>query len=181
MKMEHLKLTRPMKELEAQFIEFINEFRSIGETRPERAFEESKKNFDFYLKWTARAEQNIDLPPNTVPFTTYWLVRNDQDILGSCHLRHYLNPPLEIEGGHIGYNIRPDERQKGYGTRQLELILKECPKHHLHDVLITCDADNIGSKKIIENNGGILENQVFSPYSNKPVLRFWIHLGEASS
>lgn len=44
-------------------------------------------------------------------------------------------------------------------------------------VLIKCDADNIGSIKTIERNGGVLENQV---RDNKNVLknRYWISLFE---
>ena len=46
----------------------------------------------------------------------------------------------------------------------------------LDKVLITCLEDNLGSKKIIEDNGGILENTIVYPPENKNMHRFWISL-----
>lgn len=51
--------------------------------------------------------------------------------------------------------------EKGYGTLLLKLGLEKAKELGLKDkVLIICDDDNIGSYKIIEKNGGILENKV---------------------
>jgi hypothetical protein len=49
---------------------------------------------------------------------------------------------------------------------------------NLHKVLITCDDDNIGSIKVIENNGGILENKVQNRLSrgNVTTRRYWINI-----
>ena len=43
-------------------------------------------------------------------------------------------------------------------------------------ILITCDDDNIGSYKIIEANGGILENKVENEDQGENFLtrRYWI-------
>ena len=49
----------------------------------------------------------------------------------------------------------------GYGKRILELALKQHKNLIEEDkILITCDDDNVGSYKIIEANGGKLENKV---------------------
>jgi len=44
--------------------------------------------------------------------------------------------------------------------------------------LITCDDDNIGSIKVIENNGGILENKVKNSLArgNVATRRYWINI-----
>ena len=42
----------------------------------------------------------------------------------------------------------------------ISLALKECRKLGINKVLMVCDKGNIGSAKSIENNGGILENEV---------------------
>ena len=60
-------------------------------------------------------------------------------------------------GGNISYVISPSFRKKHYGTKCLHLILEECLKLGLSSVKIMCDARNIGSKKVIENNYGVLE------------------------
>ena len=61
-------------------------------------------------------------------------------------------------GGNISYVISPSFRKKHYGTKCLHLILEECLKLGLSSVKIMCDARNIGSKKVIENNYGVLES-----------------------
>lgn len=42
-------------------------------------------------------------------------------------------------------------------------------------LLLTCDADNVGSRKVINANGGLLQDQ----RGNK--LRFWVPTTEAAS
>jgi predicted acetyltransferase len=81
---------------------------------------------------------------------------------------------LEIEGGHIGYAIRPSQRLKGYGTEILRRTLLEAAKLGLHKVLVTCNADNLGSIKIILANGGIFDEEISSPHSKKKISRYWL-------
>jgi predicted acetyltransferase len=97
-------------------------------------------------------------------------------MIGITHLRHRLTDPLRKEGGHIGYNIRPSERRKGYGTKILELALDKAREIGLKRVLVTCDTDNVASGKIIRKNGGVFEGESISDRSGKPVSRYWIEL-----
>jgi predicted acetyltransferase len=85
-------------------------------------------------------------------------------------------PALEHHGGHVGYAIRPSERLKGYGTRLLALTLDKAREMGLGRVLVTCDTDNFASVRVIEKNGGVLENQVISNRSGKMISRYWIAL-----
>ena len=120
--------------------------------------------------------------PELVPATQFWLIRGDdgarETYVGSTAVRHRLNRNLLHLGGHIGYAIRPSARRAGCGTAILRLVLPEARKMGFDRVLVTCDADNIGSRKIIERNGGILENAVpYVDFGRKIVkLRFWIRL-----
>jgi len=41
-------------------------------------------------------------------------------------------------------------------------------------VLVTCDDDNIGSIRTIENNGGVLEEVISGPDLDRPKRRYWI-------
>lgn len=77
--------------------------------------------------------------------------------------------------GHIGYGIRPSERQKGYTTQLLSLALQEAKKLGIHKVLVVCDAYNIGSKKTILNNGGI-QDQDFIEEDGNVLNRFWFEV-----
>lgn len=171
-----ITLIRPEIHLETDFRNTISEFRTIGEQSFTASFSRCEDNFEKYLQYIIDYENGLNLPKGYVPFTTYWLVKNGNRILGFCHLRHYLNISLSIEGGHIGYAIRPNERHKGYGTQQLNLLLTECRSLQYKQVLITCDFDNIASQKIIEKNGGIRSGEAISPRSLKKVFHYWITL-----
>jgi len=46
----------------------------------------------------------------------------------------------------------------------------------LSRVLVTCDEDNLASRRVIEKNGGELASRGISERTGKPVLRYWIDL-----
>jgi predicted acetyltransferase len=114
--------------------------------------------------------------PGWVPCTHFWLIAPDNRVIGTSRLRHWLVPHLEQEGGHIGYEVRPSERRKGYGTRLLALTLDRAKDRGLSRVLVTCDEDNVGSRRVIEKNGGELAGKGVSERTGKPILRYWIEL-----
>ena len=96
-------------------------------------------------------------------------------IIGRVSIRHRLNDFLLRVGGHVGYVVVPEFRRQGHATAMLRLALHFAhDKLGLDDVLVTCDDDNIGSIKTIENNGGVLENVVGGPDVEKPKRRYWI-------
>ena len=91
-----------------------------------------------------------------VPCTNFWIIYKDE-YCGRMSIRHELNEFLRSFGGHIGYEVKASARKKGIATKALSLALDYCRDVlHLHDLLLTCADDNIGSIKTIEKNGGIL-------------------------
>ena len=52
-----------------------------------------------------------------------------------------------------------------------------CRALGLTDVLITCNADNEGSRRTILKNGGVYESTVREPREGAELERYWIHLG----
>jgi predicted acetyltransferase len=122
-----------------------------------------------------RNARGTNLPPKIVQENIFWLV-GERRIYGRSGLRHRLTPSLEDVGGHIGYDIRPTERRKGFGTLILKLTLEKARQIGLNRVLVTCDTDNTGSVKIIEKNGGKLSEQEFSDAAGKMISRYWIEL-----
>lgn len=113
------------------------------------------ERFKAYLKKYWRMSHGINLPPQYVPQTIYWLFVNGRPV-GYGKLRKYLNDALRERGGHIGYVIRPSERGKGYGTLLLRELLGKAGEKGLLEVLITVDEDNARSRKVAEANGGQL-------------------------
>ena len=136
--------------------------------------EEIEKDFPKFIQHFKDTSLGKNLKPGYVPGTTYWVIDKD-GYVGRVSLRHELTDFLLKEGGHIGYEIRPSKRGQGYGNKALELILPKARAMGLKKVLLTCDSTNIGSRKIIEANGGVLENEVVNEEGHKK-LRFWINL-----
>ena len=75
-------------------------------------------------------------------------------------------------GGNISYVISPSYRRKGYGTKCLHLVLEECLRLGLTKAFLTCNARNIGSFKIIQNNYGILENSFIDNRAHLGTLNY---------
>jgi predicted acetyltransferase len=105
----------------------------------------------------------------------FWLIDGDEYV-GRLSLRHTLNDALLLWGGHIGYQIRPSKRRRGYGKEILRLGLIKAKERGLNRVLVTCDEDNTGSRKIIEYNGGQLENIIEVKDSPVRKMRYWIDI-----
>lgn len=175
--MTDIKLITPTKEYEKAAFEYIQEFLDYNSNINGSGGLDRYNNYD---EWLLKLEKDLDLeniPKGNVPANTYFLIRkSDNKIIGMINIRHKLNDYLLKEGGHIGYSIRPSEREKGYGSLILKLGLERCKELNIKDVLITCDKSNPASGKIIKNNGGILENEFYSDTYSEIVERYWIKL-----
>ncbi len=115
---------------------------------------------EFCAYTAALADRDTPRPANWVTGTYLWMVDDDLDspVVGRVSLRHALTPWLIEVGGHIGYAVRPGARRRGYATAALALMLPVAAARGIDPVLVTCDQDNIGSRTVIEANGGVLED-----------------------
>lgn len=168
---QEVRLIMPTAELRAEFLSMAEEYLAAGEDRYASALED----FSNYLRNLADGLSGLNLPQGRVPYSTFWLVAGRR-LVGRSSLRHQLTPELEYEGGHVGYDIRPSDRGKGYGTLLLMLTLVEARRLGLRRVLLTCDTGNLGSAKIIEKNGGALQDTAISQRSGERISRYWIEL-----
>lgn len=131
--------------------------------------------FISYLRLLREAKAGINLPEGHVPSTALFAFVGGE-IVGKVNLRHRLNSHLEKVGGHIGYGVMPLHRGKGIATEMLKQTLECCRKMGLQKVLLTCDENNYASMKVIEKNGGVLEN-LYDPNNGTPKkCRYWIEL-----
>jgi predicted acetyltransferase len=125
---------------------------------------------EFCAVTVAMARPDSPRPGGFVTATSLWIVEGDE-VLGRLSLRHALTPFLLEVAGHIGYAVRPSARRRGVATRALALLLPIAADHGIDPALITCDVDNVGSRKVIEANGGVLEDE------RAGKLRFWVPTG----
>lgn len=173
---EKLFLLEPTAELEDEFLDMVAEYRRAHDDHYRNVPELERRNFQAYVRRLQNEARGIGLQAGRVSTTTFWLVREDGRVLGESRLRHQLTPFLRHEGGHIGYSIRISERRKGYGTRLLGLVLEKARQIGLRRVLVTCDTENTASARVIQKNGGRIEDEVISKTSGKRVSRYWITL-----
>ncbi|WP_099156681.1 GNAT family N-acetyltransferase [Virgibacillus ndiopensis] len=164
-----MRLIRPSVEWEDEHRSYVEEW---GTSRmvPSSFDLSVNETYDAYLQALAIREAGNE---KWLPSTNYFLVDDNDKIVAMVDIRHKLNDFLRNVGGHIGYSTRPSERKKGYATFILAGALKKCKELDINQVLVTCDEDNIGSAKVIINNGG-MEDESFTDTDGTVKRRFWI-------
>ena len=133
--------------------------------------------FDDFDAWLAQIRKLTDprtTPAGLVPATEYLALDEHERLVGMTNLRHHLNDYLLTYGGHIGYSVRPSERQNGYATQMLRLTLEQARARGIGKVRICCDHYNVASAKTIRANGGVLEDEQFDPQDGTLTQRYWI-------
>jgi predicted acetyltransferase len=153
--------------------------RGAQERMSDRRIRQIEHDFAGYLRAITDQRGRIRLPTGEiapkVPFSVFWLAEGDE-FIGEAQIRHRLNAYLIKEGGHIGYGIRPAWQRQGYGKLILALALEKCRQLGIERALITCMQDNVASARIIEANGGVLENLIDDPAGRGLLRRYWIAL-----
>ena len=156
------------------FIQSIHEFQAEGR-QLNYDLNDLTNDFGAFVQGLRNQKDRSKLKPGRVSASEFWLI-DKNEFIGRLSIRHELNEFLLKMGGHIGYEIRPSRRKQGYGTKILRLGLEKAKELGLQRVLVTCDEDNIGSKKIIEHNGGQFENSIQIDGDNIKKLRYWIDI-----
>ena len=104
--------------------------------------------------------------------TRFWVVGDE--LAGVINVRHHLTPHLEEIGGHIGYSVAPSWRCKGVATKMLRGALERCEQLGISHVLLTCNADNLASWRVIERCGGALEREAWSGQAQTVQRWYWV-------
>ncbi|HDR7951579.1 TPA: GNAT family N-acetyltransferase [Bacillus toyonensis] len=168
-------LITPTTDLQEEYLDFYNEWKDSGETMIPWVISKDPSNFPAMIQELLDAHNGVNLPESWVPDSTYWLVTDENKIVGVVNIRHSLTEHLFNTGGHIGYGIRPSERRKGYATKLLELSLEKTKELNIEKVLVVCDEVNTESEKTILHNGG-LRGDDFIEEDGNIVRRYWIEL-----
>jgi len=88
--------------------------------------------------------------------------------LGRVSIRHHPTPALRERGGHIGYDVRPTARRRGHATAMLRAALPVAAGLGIERALLTTDAGNVGSQRVITAAAGVRQP------GDGPDVRFWL-------
>jgi tagatose 1,6-diphosphate aldolase len=83
--------------------------------------------------------------------------------LGRIELRIGTTHDLLMYAGHIGYRVEVGHRGHRYATRSSLLLAAFARRHGLTDLWITCDPENLPSRRSCELTGAIFEGIVPLP------------------
>lgn len=93
-------------------------------------------------------------PFHRVPTYSFHMVSVSQGMqMGQINLRIGSTPHVERYAGHIGYGVQPEHRGHHYAARSVMLLLPLARRHELDPIWITCDPENVASRRSLEIAG----------------------------
>lgn len=169
-----MELLLPDKKYYQSYIDAINEYQSHNVTTYEFMDVDS---YDIFKRIKDFRDGN-NLPAGYVKGTYLWLVDADE-FVGEVSIRHSLTDSLLRFGGNIGYGVRYSKWNQGIGTIMLsKALIYAKEKIGLSKVLITCNDDNYSSARVIEKNGGLLQDKVKNTIDgvDRITRRYWVEI-----
>jgi len=170
----------PSVEYEQAFLVMLDDF-SRNDTHDIACYAPARQDFAAYVRSVLDEEQGRNLPEGRVPCTHRWLLTDAGQIAGAARLRHRIDTPFLTEsGGHIGYDVAPSLRGRGYGHLALRTTLLEAGNLGIGRVLLYTAVDNAPSRAVIEHAGGVLERIAYSEFWNEELCAYWIVVAQNS-
>lgn len=169
--MENVFLARPNKIYQKSFEGYVLAYKEADDIFYFDKYKKALDDFQGYIRNLENHSKGIDVPYGEVAVSTYWLIDND-DVVGVVRIRHQ---DVECDG-HIGYDISPFHRNRGYGSHILRLAIEKAREIGIGEVFVTCNVDNIASKKIIEKNNGKFLGTVYDEEEDEKLYRYSIYI-----
>lgn len=87
-------------------------------------------------------------------------------IVGAISFRVGSSHSIEYYYGHVGYHVYPAARGRRYAERACQLLLPLARAHGFKTLWITCNPDNLASRRTCEHLGAMLIEVVAVPPGN---------------
>ena len=92
-----------------------------------------------------------------VPYYVFHIHAEDSDEqVGEIHLRIGDTNHMRLYGGHVSYGVRAPYRGRRFAARAVRLVVPLAIRHGLSELWITCNPDNIASRRTCERAGAEL-------------------------
>ncbi|GAE33728.1 acetyltransferase [Halalkalibacter akibai JCM 9157] len=104
-----LSLVKPTVQLKKEYLSFYEEWKETGEKMIPWVIKKDPTHFEEMVQ----SLLDSDVPEGWVPDSTYWLVNEDNRILGVVNIRHRLTELLHNSGGHIAMEFALLREERG--------------------------------------------------------------------
>jgi len=169
--LEDLFLVEPSEKFRESFEDYALSYKKSNEDHYFNKYRKALSDFENYIDELRKYSKGKNLTQDEFSTSTFWLV-DKKAVVGVVRIRHQ-----EIEfAGHIGYDISPVCRNRGYGFQILKLALVKANMFGIGEVILTCNIENNVSKKIIEKNNGNLLGIIFDEEENEHLCKYSITL-----
>ena len=166
-----MKLRRPTLADKEAILSMMAEFEETQSAHDGGFWDAEAFVYEAWLESNRDMEMGLGIPEGWVPAVQLVAFARDGQAVGFLNLRLRLSAYLLEEGGHIGYSIRPSERDKGYAKESLRQGLQVAKGKNIKRALVTCSTENPASRAVILANGGQFEDV------RNGTERYWIELG----
>lgn len=164
-------LHEPSLKYKSSFENYVLSYKRINDEFYYNIYKDALEDFQEYLDTLKNSSEGLYIPEGWTATSTFWMI-DKNEVVGVVRIRH-----KEVAtAGHIGYDISPDYRNKGYGSRILKLALEKAVQLGINNCIVLCGMDNIISRKIIEKNNGKLLGVVFDKEDNEYLYRYSIQI-----
>ena len=109
--------------------------------------------------------------PGDIPLYIMSIVRREDGMAVGQITLQVASPAEVYFGGHIGYRVDESSRGNNYALKACRIMFKQAIKHGIRQILITCNPDNIPSRRTLEKLGGYLREIVPLPTDHELYIR----------